>query len=307
MVKMGRLTEPLIEALHQALIRYDILQMDETPVQVLNEPGKTAQSKSYMWVMKGGPPHRPGVLYHYAPSRGGAVAKDLLEGFAGYLQTDGYAAYRDVGRRDTVTGVGCLAHVRRKFTDALKALPKSAQQKKAGRVHKALGFIEQLYQIERGQKDAAPEERHAVRQAKAKPILEQFKAWLDRQAVPPQSLLGKAIAYAQTEWLRLIVYVEDGRLNIDNNLVENAIRPFAVGRKSWLFSATQDGARASAHLYSLVQTARANGHNEYAYLKYVFTHLPAAKTDEEIAALLPWNLSKADLEPMLHVPVVSTT
>jgi hypothetical protein len=304
---MGHLTGPLIEALHQSITGYDVVQMDETPVQVLNEPGKTAQSKSYMWVMKGGPPDQPGVLYHYAPSRGGTVAKELLKDFAGYLQTDGYAGYRDVCRDAHVTGVGCLAHARRKFTDALKALPKSAQQKKSGRVHKALALIEQLYQIERGQKDATADERYRVRQGKAKPILERFKAWLDRQSIPPQSLLGKAIQYAQSEWPRLIVYVDDGRLNIDNNLVENAIRPFAIGRKSWLFSATQGGATASANLYSLVASARANGHNEYAYLKYVFTRLPAAKTVGEIAALLPWNLSKADLEPMLHVPAVSTT
>lgn len=307
MVKMGQVTAPLIEALHQAITGYDVVQVDETPVQVLNEPGKTAQSKSYMWVMKGGPPGQPGILFHYAPSRGGTVAKHLLENFAGYLQTDGYSGYREVCQSEHVTGVGCLAHARRKFTDALKALPKPAQQKKTGRVQKALSFVEQLYQIERGQKDATPEARLAVRQIKAKPVLDRFKAWLDRQSIAPQSLLGKAIHYAIAEWPRLIVYVEDGRINIDNNLVENAIRPFAVGRKAWLFSSTQDGATASANLYSLVASARANGHNEYAYLKYVFTHLPAAKTDDDIAALLPWRLDIRDLQPMLHVPAVSTT
>ena len=209
-------------------------------------------------------------------------------------------------RNARVTGVGCMAHVRRKFTDALKALPKTAQRKKSGRAHKAVTFTEQLYQIERGQKDATPEVRLAMRQEKAKPILTRFKVWMDRQSVPPQSLLGKAIRYAQSEWPRLIVYLDDGRLNLDNNLVENAIRPFAVGRKSWLFSATQDGATASANLYSLVVSARANGHNDYAYLKYVFTHLPAARTDEDIAALLPWNVSNDDLATMLRVPELST-
>lgn len=307
MVKMGHLTDPLIKALHRSITDDDVVQVDETPVQVLSEPGKTAQSKSYMWVMRGGPPGRPGILFHYAPGRGGAVAKHLLANFAGYLQTDGYAGYRDVCRSEHVIGVGCMAHARRKFTDALKALPKSAQQKKTGRVQKALAFIEQLYQIERGQKDATPEARLAARQDKARPVLDRFKAWLDRQSIAPQSLLGKAIHYALAEWPRLIVYIEDGRIHIDNNLVENAIRPFAVGRKSWLFSATQDGATASANLYSLVASARANGHNEYAYLKYVFTHLPAAKSDDQIAALLPWNLDISDLQPMLHLPDVSTT
>lgn len=307
MVKMGQLTAPLIEALHQSIAGYDVVQVDETPVQVLNEPDKTAQSKSYMWVMRGGPPGQPGVLYHYAPGRGGAVAKHLLKDFKGYLQTDGYAGYRDVCRSEHVTGVGCLAHARRKFTDALKAMSKQAQKKKNAKVHKALSLIEQLYQIERGQKNATPEERLSVRQAKARPILDRFKAWLDRQSIPPQSLLGKAIHYTLTEWPRLIVYVDDGRINIDNNLVENAIRPFAIGRKAWLFSATQDGATASANLYSLVASARANGHNEYAYLKYVFTHLPAANTEEDVAALLPWKLAKQDLQSMLNVPEVSTT
>ena len=145
------------------------------------------------------------------------------------------------------------------------------------------------------------------RQTRARPVLERFKAWLDRQSIPPQSLLGKAIVYTLNEWPRLIVYLEDGRINVDNNLVENAIRPFAVGRKSWLFSASQAGATASANLYSLVSSARANGLNEYAYLKYVFTHLPAMKDDNDLDALLPWNLADEQLEPMLHMPTVSTT
>ena len=164
-----------------------------------------------------------------------------------------------------------------------------------------------LYQVERGQKNATADERLLARQTLARPVLHRFKAWLDRQSIPPQSLLGKAISYTLNEWPRLIVYLEDGRLNVDNNLVENAIRPFAVGRKSWLFSASQAGATASANLYSLVCSARANGLNEYAYLKYVFTHLPAIHCDEDLDALLPWNLTDARLKPMLSMPVVSTT
>ncbi len=307
MVKVGELVTPLVKRLHAALLSYDVLQMDETPVQVLKEPGKTAQSKSYMWVMKGGPPGKPGVIYHYAPSRGGTVAAALLKNYAGYLQTDGYAGYREVCRSKDIIGLGCLAHARRKFTDASKALSKNAQQKKSTRVHKALTFIERLYQVERGQKNATADERLLARQTLARPVLHRFKAWLDRQSIPPQSLLGKAISYTLNEWPRLIVYLEDGRLNVDNNLVENAIRPFAVGRKSWLFSASQAGATASANLYSLVCSARANGLNEYAYLKYVFTHLPAIHCDEDLDALLPWNLTDARLKPMLSMPVVSTT
>ena len=306
MVKAGHLIAPLIEAIKVQLTGYDILQMDESPVQVLKEPGRRPQSKSYMWVMKGGPPARPGVIYHYADSRSGEVPNSLLSGYAGYLQTDGYAGYRQVCRdNEAITGIGCWAHARRKFTDVTKTLSKKARQQKSGRVFKALDFIEQLYRIERGYRDASAGTRHAARQQKAKPILTRFKAWLDRQSVPPKSLLGKAVAYALTEWPRLIVYLDDGRLSMDNNGVENAIRPFAVGRKNWLFSATPAGASASANLYSLIETARANELNQYAYLKAVFTELPAASDD--IEHLLPWNIDEQLLDDALKTPVTSTT
>ncbi len=301
MIKVGELINPLIEQLTQHMLGYDLIGMDETPVQVLKEPGKVAQSQSYMWVMKGGPPHQPAVMYHYAPTRAQSVPEQLLADFEGYLQTDGYAGYHAVLRNEEIVGLGCWAHVRRKFMDAKKALPK-AQQNKGNRVQQALAFIGQLYQLERAIGALDPEEKRQRRQADAVLILNRFKTWLDKQSVPPKTLLGKAIVYARNEWPRLSVYTTDGRLNIDNNLVENAIRPFAIGRKNWLFSDSQAGARASANLYSLIETAKANGINDYAYLKYVFAQLPTATTDEAVRALLPWCVDQSSLNAQLTRP-----
>jgi transposase len=292
-VKAGELTQPLINLLQDKALSYPVLQMDETPVQVLNEPGKTAQSQSYMWVMRGGPPTQSSIIYHYDPGRGQAVPKRLLEGYCGYLQTDAWPAYNAV-HSEHITAVACWAHARRKFTDAEKALPK-AKRKRSGKTYQAIRYIQKLYAIEKRHKASTPEQRVAARQAESLPLLNQFKHWLETQAVNPESRLGKAIRYTLTCWDRLNVYCSDGRIEIDNNGIENKIRPFAVGRKNWLFSTSQAGAKASANLYSLIETAKANGLNEYDYLKWVFAKLPAARTVEDIEALLPWNVDAAEI------------
>ena len=301
MVKVGALIEPLSKALCQHIIGHDIVAMDETPVQVLKEPGKAAQSQSYMWVMRGGPPDKRAILYEYATTRAQSVPDRLLAGFVGYLQTDGYAGYNAILAADDVTGVGCWAHVRRKFMDAKKALP-TRDQHKGNKVHQALSFIGKLYQLEQSLKDATVQERQRRRHTDANEVLDQFKAWLDKQSVPPKTLLGKAINYTLTQWPRLVVYTQDGRLRIDNNLVENAIRPFAIGRKNWLFSDSQAGAKASANLYGLIETAKANGLNDYAYLKHVFAELPRAETEQAVQALLPWNVDRAAVDAQLIKP-----
>ncbi len=151
-------------------------------------------------------------------------------------------------------------------------------------------------------KDATAQERQRRRHTDAKEVLDRFKAWLDKQSVPPKTLLGKAINYTLAQWPRLVVYPQDGRLKIDNNLVENAIRPFAIGRKNWLFSDSQGGVRASANLYSLIETAKANGLNDYAYLKYVLTELPRAETEQAVQALLPWNVDRSCVDAQLIKP-----
>jgi transposase len=295
-VKAGELIQPLINLLQDKALDYPVLQMDETPVQVLNEPGKTAQSKSYMWVMRGGPPQQSSIIYHYDPGRGQAVPTRLLEGYRGYLQTDAWQAY-DAVHGEHVTAVGCWAHARRKFKEAEKALPKAKRKGNAGKTHRALGYIQQLYAVEKRlrEADADHDTRKATRQRDSVPKLNAFHDWMTQQQVNPESRLGKAMQYTLKYWKRLNEYCHDGRLEIDNNLVENKIRPFAVGRKNWLFSTSQAGAKASANLYSLIETAKANGLNEYDYLKWVFAKLPAAKSVEDIECLLPWNIDSTEL------------
>jgi len=286
MIQAGTLIQPLINLMRDRLLAYDILQMDETPVQVLSEPGKTAQSKSYLWLQRGGPPDQPVVLYDYDPGRGAGVPKRLLAGFKGYLQTDGYDGYNAAVAVYGLTHMGCMAHARRKFSEAVKAQGKKKQR---GRAHRGLALIQKLYRIEKQSRILTPEDRRQHRQAHARPILDELRAWLDAALpqVPPTSATGKALNYLHNEWDKLIRYLEDGRLEIDNNGAENAIRPFVLGRKNWLFSASVKGVKASANLYSLIETAKANGLEPYVYLRHLFTELPKATTVEDFEALLP--------------------
>jgi transposase len=289
MVQVGNLIQPVINLLRDRLLDYDILQMDETTVQVLNEQGKTAQSKSYLWLQRGGPPDQPVVLYDYDPGRGASVPKRLLAGFTGYLQTDGYDGYNAVVAENALTHVGCMAHARRKFSEAHKAQGKN---KKKGKAHQGLVLIQKLYRVEKQARRLSVEERYTRRQQQARPVLDELRGWLDDSLplVPPTSATGKAMHYLRREWEKLIRYLEDGRLEIDNNGAENAIRPFVVGRKNWLFSASVKGVTSSANLYSLIETAKANGLEPYAYLRYLFTALPKAETVEVIETLLPGNV-----------------
>ena len=291
MIQAGTLIQPLINLLQDRLLAYDILQMDETPVQVLKEPGRAAQSKSYLWLQRGGPPEQPVVLYDYDPGRGAEVPKRLLEGFTGYLQTDGYDGYNAVVAANGLVHVGCMAHARRKFDEAVRAQGKKKQH---GKAHQGLALIQQLYRVEKQARDLTPEARHEHRQRQARPLLDELRCWLDEALpqVPPTSATGKALNYLHNEWDKLIRYLDDGRLEIDNNGAENAIRPFVLGRKNWLFSASVKGVKTSANLYSLIETAKANGLEPYAYLRHLFTELPKAATVEAIESLLPGNLSK---------------
>jgi len=291
MIRSGTLIQPLINLLRDRLLEYDIVQMDETPVQVLTEPGKRAQSKSYIRVQRGGPPDRPVVLYDYDPGRGAGVPKRLLEGFSGYLQTDGYDGYNAVVAANGLTHMGCMAHARRRFSDAVKA---QGRNRKRGKAHRGLSLIRKLYRLEGQARKLTADERYARRQKHARPILDEIRSWLDDALpqVPPSSATGKALSYLHNEWDHLIRYLDDGRLAIDNNGAENAIRPFVLGRKIWLFSASVKGVKASANLYSLIETAKANHLEPYAYLRRVFTELPQAETVEAIEALLPGNMDQ---------------
>ena len=223
----------------------------------------------------------------------GAVAWALLEDFKGFLQTDGYSGYIAVGKRDGIVHLGCLAHARRKFDEALKA---QKQHGRGGLAAEGLALIQRIYRIEKLARETklTPEQRKTLRNEKARPIWDELRKWLDakRRHAPPQTLVGQAMTFLDNQWPLLIRVLDDGRLEVDNNLCENAIRPFVIGRKAWLFSDTPAGAEASARLYSLIETAKASGVEPYAYLRRVFTDLPKATTLAEIEALLPWNVAR---------------
>lgn len=283
----------LYEALRQTLLSQQLIHGDETTVQVLKEPGKTAQSTSYMWVYRSAEQcEQPVVLFDYQPGRGQEYPQAFLAGYTGMLMSDGYAARRTL---DAATHFGCLAHARRAFVDALKG-----QKKPGGRATQALEYFKALYQVETLAKGDPPEGEtrddytYRLRQEHSVPLLTAFKTWLDEQAphILPESLLGKAISYTRNQWEYLSCYVIDGRAPIDNNVIERDIRPFCTGRKSWLFSDTIAGAKASAMVYSLMLTCRACNVEPYAYLLHVLTELPQRAPDADITDLLPFNFAE---------------
>ena len=278
-MKVSRACEKLMELLYDQVRGGPLINADETSVQVLNESGRTSKQKSYMWVFLGGTPDSPAVIYQYQPSRAAKIAQNFLRDYQGVVQTDGYSSYEFLDNWDDILHVGCWAHARRKFHKALKA----GADKKKSHANKALSFIRELYRLEKlAKKDKlTPEQIKDMRQDKAKPILDDMKIWLleRKRNVTPKSLMGKAITYCLNQWQRLYNYIDDGHAKMDNNMVENIIRPFAVGRKNWLFSGTPDGAVASATLYSLIETAKANNLEPYAYLRFLFEKLPFTSED----------------------------
>ncbi|WP_165665855.1 IS66 family transposase, partial [Metapseudomonas otitidis] len=287
-IQCGEQLQPLLNLLRDTLFDYPLLHCDETRLQVLHEPGRDPTAQSWMWVQCGGPPDRPVVLFDYDTSRAQAVPLRLLAGYRGYLMTDDYAGYNAVVQQDGIERLACWAHARRKFVEAQKVQPKG----KVGRADMALNLINKLYSIERELKKADDSERLSARQQRSQPLLDQLNSWLDKTQpqVAGKTALGNAVNYLASNWSRLVRYVEGGHLPIDNNRAENAIRPFVIGRKNWLFSDTPKGATASAQLYSLLETAKANGQEPYAWLRHVLERLPQATRVEDYEALLPWNL-----------------
>lgn len=289
-VQLGSKVQVIIDAMKNELLQEKLICADETTVQVLREEDKKAQSKSYMWVYRSGEfVDHPVVIYDYQPSRKAQCVQDFLAGYTGYLLSDGYSAYNKL---EDVTQAACMAHVRRKFTDAQKASP----SKKAGKPEKALNFISKLYGVEKKAKGLDEKSRYQLRQQEAKPILDEFKQWLDSQNVLPKGLLGKAITYTQNQWPKLLTYLEDGDISIDNNVTERDIRPFTTGRKNWMFSTSVDGANASANLYSLVMTCRANDMNPYYYFQHLFAELPKRSPTDDVSDLMPWNVEIGEAE-----------
>ena len=279
----------IYDRVHELLIKRDILHADETTLQVLKEPGRSAETKSYMWLYRTGRDGPPIVLYDYQTTRASKHPISFLTGFKGYLQTDGYSGY---GQIEGVTLVGCFAHARRKFTEALKALP-ADQKDKPVAAKLGLDYCNRLFAIERQLKDVSDQERYEKRLELSKPILTEFNAWLkkQRQHTLPKSAFGQAINYCLNQWEELNHYLLDGRLEIDNNRAERSIKPFVIGRKNFLFSNTQRGAKGSAIIYSIIETAKENHLKPFEYLQYLFERLPNVNTRDVavIDTLLPWS------------------
>ena len=283
--------QPLINLMRDRLLESRVIHCDETRVQVMKEPDREPTSQSWMWVQTGGPPDTPVILFDYFTSREQEVPVRLMTGYSGYLMTDDYSGYNAIERQPGIERLACWAHARRKCVDAQKVQPKG----KTGRADVALNMINALYKIERDQKklQVSEAELHRVRSEQSEPVLKKLHEWLEKTQphVTGQSALGKAVGYLANNWSKLRRYTEAGHLPIDNNAAERAIRPFVIGRKNWLFCFTPRGASASARLYSLVETAKANGREPYAWLRHVLERLPQTVTVEDFEALLPWNCS----------------
>lgn len=284
----------LYDRMHTHLLNESFLHADETTLQVLQEDGRPAKSKSYMWLYATGRFGPQIFLYDYQFSRASKHPKQFLSGFKGYLQTDGYPGYNDV---TDVTLAGCFAHARRGFTDALKALPDKASPSSTVATE-GIEYCNKLFSIERTLSDLPAEERYKERLDQSKPVLEAFLSWLNfkKQQVLPKSQLGKAIMYCLNQWGKLEAFLLDGQIELSNNRAERAIKPFVIGRKNFLFCKTPNGAIASAIIYSVIETAKANGLSPYHYLVYVFEKLPNMDLNslDQVDDILPWSESIPD-------------
>ena len=280
---------PVYHRLHEELLRREVLHADETTLQVLHEPGKAPQSNSYMWLYRtSGDTDKPIVLYEYQSGRGGKHPKEFLTGFHGYLHTDGYAGYHSLP--EEITLVGCWAHLRRKFDEAVKSLPKG--KAKGSSASQGLAYCNLLFEIEQGLAEKTAEERYNERLKQSKPVLDAMLAWANSRTAAPKSALGKAFTYLKEQWLYLTNYLKDGRLELSNNRAERSIKPFVIDRKNFLFANTPKGAKGSAIMFSLIQTAIENGLDPYRYLTWLLKNVNNADLTraEEVQKLLPWNV-----------------
>jgi transposase len=278
--------QPIYNLLKDEVIDYDIASCDATTLQVLNEPGRDAETKSYVYCIRGGPPDKSVVLYDYNDKLHKAFVDDWFTGFKGYLHVDGDNFFERVGK--TADLVHCNAHARRKFEPIAKGT------KGKGLAKEALRFFKELYKIEREAKANAlsPEKRFELRQQKSKPLMDKFKLWLDEMypTTLPQSPLGKAIRYCINLWPGLTRFLEDGRLEIDNNLTEQEIKPLVIARKNFLFAASVDGAKALCMHFSFIRTAKKHGLDPYHYYIKLLKGLPHCKNLVDYEKLLPWNI-----------------
>ena len=279
---------PIVEHMQKELLSRDIIHCDETPVQVLKEEGKKPQTKSYMWLYRTGNDDKsPVILYDYQPSRNGDHAVIFLKDFKGYVHSDGYSGYNKL---TNITRCGCWAHLRRKFVEAIPSKKDASAPLTSAEIGR--DYCNQLFKIEESLKDLSSEERKNKRLELEKPVLDAFWCWLESLNVLKGSALGKAVTYALNQRPYMENYLLDGRCALSNNAAENAIRPFTVGRKNWLFADSPKGANASAAVYSIIETAKANNLNVYTYLQYLLLYMP--DTDwrnypEDLGDLMPWS------------------
>ena len=292
-IRLSVTLQAFLDRLEYHLMAMDYIQGDETRLQVLSEPGMAATGHKWMWMMRGGPPGgKSVVLFNYDKSRGGAVVERLLYNFLGrYFQSDGYSGYDKACAAKKLVHLGCMDHGRRKVVEAIKAQSKTDTGKPSVAMV-LLSHIDALCRYERQWKELDDDERYQLRQEIAIPRLAKLRLWLEQKQpkVAPDTLTRGAINYLLNQWDHLVRYCEHGQLRISNILAENAIRPFAVGRKSWLFSDSPEGAKASAAMFSVIETAKANGVEPYAYLQHLLDNICNAKTDEALDALMPWNM-----------------
>lgn len=286
-LKSAHLFKPLIEHFKEELLKQPAVHGDETPVKVV----KSDKAKSYMWVYCTGTdsptPENPIpniVLYDYHNSRASSCVVDYLKGYSGYLQVDGYAAYEQTQAKL----VGCWAHARRKFIEAKRVQGKN----KAGKADVVLSLIQRLYGIESKLKDKTADEKYQARQEQARPIIDKLYKWLEQNQskIVGKTKLSDAGSYLKNQWPKLITYLDNGALSIDNNRAERAIKPFVIGRKNWLFSQTANGAQASAILYSIIETAKANGLTPFDYVMTCLDEL--CQPTPNIEKLLPWKMKQ---------------
>lgn len=282
---------PIVDLLHQKMLEHKYLHVDETPIQVMKEPGRKNTSKSYMWVYGSVKScSHPIRIFDYQPSRSGINPQEFLQGFEGFLHTDAYAGYNKV---TNVTRCMCWAHLRRKFADAIPKKTENPSETLAGQ---GVEYCNQLFEIEKQLVDLTSDDRKIKRLELEKPVLEAFWSWVDLAlnsgTVLPKGKLITAINYAKNHKQEFMNYLLDGNCVLSNNLAENSIRPFTIGRKNWLFSGSPKGAKTSAAIYSIIETAKANGLSPYKYLEFIFKELPGVQFQrypEFLEEYLPWD------------------